>query len=135
LHDSCREIRVVVPEAHSGQDVPAHNPKSYDCKLSNRGKGLRHSWEKECVPTVALTHAEQLAREYANEDLITERPSGFSMNLAGKSQEFLWPERLRVAEFPRDVDNRIPHRFAMTGRPYRNPSRNNGRPVGGLFVS
>ena len=34
-----------------------------------QGKGLRHSWEKECAPKAALVHAEQVAREYANDDL------------------------------------------------------------------
>ena len=33
-----------------------------------RGRGLRHSWEKECQPDVAMMHARQVAREYANDD-------------------------------------------------------------------
>ena len=34
-----------------------------------RGKGLRHSWQKECQQDVALTHAQQVAREYANDGM------------------------------------------------------------------
>ena len=34
-----------------------------------RGNGLRHSWEKECQQHEALQHAQQVAREYANDDL------------------------------------------------------------------
>jgi len=40
---------------------------SYRFRL--RGKGLRHSWEKECRPEAAIRHASQVAREYANDDL------------------------------------------------------------------
>ena len=34
-----------------------------------RGKGLRHTWQKECPPELAKAHAQQVAREYANDDL------------------------------------------------------------------
>ena len=33
------------------------------------GKGLQHSWEKDCRPEAALAHANQVAREYAKDDL------------------------------------------------------------------
>ena len=33
------------------------------------GKGLRHSWEKECRPEVAIVHVTQVAREYAKDRL------------------------------------------------------------------
>src|SRR6266850_501826 len=34
-----------------------------------RGNNVRHSWEKECWADSALLHAQQVAREYANDDL------------------------------------------------------------------
>ena len=34
-----------------------------------RGRGLSHSWQMECTPDVALAHARQEAREYANNQL------------------------------------------------------------------
>ena len=37
-----------------------------------RGRGLRHSWEKDCQLDVAIRHARQVAREYANDDLYRE---------------------------------------------------------------
>ena len=33
------------------------------------GKGLKHSWQKECRREVALEHAQQVAREYASDGL------------------------------------------------------------------
>jgi hypothetical protein len=31
------------------------------------GKGLRHSWQKECRPEAAFVHADQVARECARD--------------------------------------------------------------------
>jgi hypothetical protein len=34
-----------------------------------RGKGVKHSWQKECGRAAALAHAKQVAREYGNDGL------------------------------------------------------------------
>jgi len=33
------------------------------------GKGLRHSWQKDCLPRVAARYAALVAREYAKDSL------------------------------------------------------------------
>jgi hypothetical protein len=40
---------------------------SYRFRLS--GNGFRHSWEKECPAPVAMTHANQVARQCARDDV------------------------------------------------------------------
>ena len=40
---------------------------AYRFQLS--GKGLRHSWQKECPPAVAPRYAAMVAREYAKDPL------------------------------------------------------------------
>jgi hypothetical protein len=40
---------------------------SYRFRL--RGKGFRHSWEKECGSEVAMAHATQIAREFARDSV------------------------------------------------------------------
>jgi hypothetical protein len=37
------------------------------CRFQLSGKGLRHSWQKDCPPTVAIRYAALVAREYAKD--------------------------------------------------------------------